>query len=142
MPPRPAPPAAFRAPHVRAPDGMRLLAILPALFAGLMAMLLVDGGSAAFNASTGLLGTLGLVAAESMWHARRWAFRAGAGLAAVYVSVVVIAGYSTDTAEETAALLFASLLLIAPALVYVARKTAALHPPASAPAVSAPRGAP
>jgi hypothetical protein len=139
VPPRqPVRPGARPAPG---PQGLQLLGICAALFAGAMAILLLEGGSAAYHAAAGLLGMLALVTADALWQARPWAFRASAALAVAFVAVVAVGGYVVHDVGGTFALLFLSIAVIGWALVYIHRQAPLYRGPA-APAVPVPRGTP
>ena len=123
--------------------GLKILALCAAAFAALMALLLLDADSYAGRGAAALLGALSLTAADALWRARPWAFRASAALAATTLATVTTAGVlSGDLAGAGASLLLAVVFLV-PILAYVASVMVTLHPPAAAPArVPAPGRAP
>jgi hypothetical protein len=114
--------------------GLKILALCAALFAALMALLLFVTDGYAGRGADALLGALSLTAADALWCARPWAFRASAALAITTLATVVAGGIvSGDLAGAGASLMLAVVFLV-PTLAYVASVVATLHPPAAAPA--------
>jgi hypothetical protein len=114
--------------------GLKMLALCAAAFAALMALLLLGADGYAGRGAAALLGALSLTAADALWRARPWAFRASAALAATTLATVVAGGIvSGDLAGAGASLMLAVVFLV-PTLAYVANVVATLHPPAAAPA--------
>src|SRR4051794_38712122 len=110
------------------PVGLTLLALCAALFAALMALLLLDADGYARRGAVALLGALALAAADALWHARPWAFRASAALAAAFASTILAAGATSGDLAGTGAWLLLIVVFLLPALVYVAGAMAARAP--------------
>jgi len=118
----------------RRPVGLKILALCAALFAALMALLLLDADGYAGRGATALLGALSLTAADALWRARPWAFRASAALALATLATVLAGGVASGDLAGVGAWLLLSVVFLLPTLAYVASVMATLHPPAAAPA--------
>jgi hypothetical protein len=114
--------------------GLTLLALCAALFAAFMALLLLDADGYARRGAVALLGALSLAAADALWHARPWAFRASAALAAAFAATMLAAGAASGDLAGAGAWLLLVVVFLLPALAYVASVLATLHPPAVPPA--------
>jgi hypothetical protein len=115
------------------PVGLTLLALCAALFAALMALLLLDADGYARRGALALLGALSLTAADALWHARPWAFRASAALATAFAATVLAAGATSGDLAGAGAWLLLIVVFLLPTLGYVASVMATLHPPAAPP---------
>jgi len=143
----------------RTPTGFYVASVCAAAFGVLMAMaglVMDDGGGPGWGAipgraAAGLLAALSAVAAEALWRARPWAWRASRALAVTYAALVVtVCAAIGETAAVFVALwiLIPSAMVVAPLLMYIRNRSADLfgtpfiprppvHPPAPYPPASA-----
>ncbi len=101
-------------------------------------MIWVPGWELPVRAVAALLAALSGVAAEALWRARPWAYRATLTLALAYATVVTIGSLTDygDGVSEAFRTLFFSSWLVLPIVLYVRERSSALFgtPPQPRPA--------
>ena len=113
--------------------GLKFLALCASLFATYMALLLLVTDGYAGRGAAALLAALSLTAADALWRAKPWAFRASAALAIATLATVVGAGIVSGELAGAGASVMLVVVFVVPTLAYVANVMATLHPPAAAP---------
>lgn len=123
----------------RTPAGFYFASMCAAAFGGCMALLagLVENlGSPPvmilIRAVAGLLACLSAVAAEALWRARPWAYRASLALALAYaaaVTLLTLGVYGLNGLPATVGILLFSACVLLPIVMYVRDRTAWLFGP-------------
>jgi len=136
----------------RTPTGFYLAALCVAAFGALMAGILALGldGEGTWHtllgrASAALLGALSALAAEALWRARPWAWRASRTLAGSYVAVVAVLCIAIGEAAAVfvaLGILIPSAMVVAPLLMYIRNRSADLFGTPFIPRPPVYRGAP
>ncbi|HEU4559016.1 MAG TPA: hypothetical protein VFS20_14245 [Longimicrobium sp.] len=105
------------------PGGFYFAALCAAAFGAVMvAVMLPADESLVVRAPAALLAALSGVAAEALWRARPWAYRATLTLALAYAAVVTlicVAGDGLDGLEAAFWILFFSAWVVLPIVLYV-----------------------
>lgn len=120
----------------RTPTGFYVASVCAASFGALMAVmvLLMDQGDGLVwraipgRAAAALLAALSGVAAEALWRARPWAWRASLALAVAYAALVTLFSVVGNEGGLVAALwiLISSGVVVVPLLMYIRSRSAAL----------------
>lgn len=130
------------------PGGFYFVAICAAAVGAFMApMLWVPDEWLPVRAAAALLAALSGVAAEALWRARPWAYRATLTLALAYAAVVImesLTAYGRNSLSEAFWILFLSAWVVLPIVLYVRERSAALFgtPPQPRPAPPRPHPVP
>ena len=120
----------------RTPDGFYVASICAAAFGGCMAVVagpMENLGhpweTVLTRALAGLLACLSGVAAEALWNARPWAYRASLALALAYAAAVTLLTLAVEGAGGLMVafwILFVSAWVVVPIVMYVRNRSATL----------------